>query len=91
MMFTSENQWVLVGLTSFGEGCARKSFSGIYTRVAAFQDWIKLNTNGSYPKLIDFSGLTNNTINSHANTISSWNHHIFSCNLLLFFYIVYKF
>ncbi len=48
MMYTSSDQWVLVGLTSFGQGCAEAAHSGVYTRVAAFQSWIKSNTNGSY-------------------------------------------
>jgi secreted trypsin-like serine protease len=47
-MFTSNNQWILVGLTSFGDGCARPAYSGVYTRVAAYESWIKSNTNGSY-------------------------------------------
>jgi secreted trypsin-like serine protease len=48
MMFSPNNQWVLVGLTSFGEGCARPDFSGVYTRVAVYDSWIRSNTNGSY-------------------------------------------
>ena len=51
MMFTSSNQWVLVGLTSSGIGCARATDSGLYTRVAAFQDWIDMNTNHAINKL----------------------------------------
>jgi secreted trypsin-like serine protease len=41
MMFSPNNQWVLVGLTSYGYGCAQPDSFGVYTRVAAFQDWIK--------------------------------------------------
>ncbi|CAF3924807.1 unnamed protein product [Rotaria sp. Silwood2] len=48
MMFTSTNQWVLVGLTSFGYGCARPLYAGVYTRVAAYESWIRSNTNDSY-------------------------------------------
>jgi secreted trypsin-like serine protease len=44
MMFSSNMQWELIGLVSTGTGCADPLFSGIYTRVAAFESWIRLNT-----------------------------------------------
>ncbi len=69
MMFTSAQQWVLVGLTSFGFGCARDNYSGVYTRVAVYQDWIKSYTNDSYWI----------AVNSHANNILT------SMNRLFFF------
>jgi len=48
MMFSSNNQWILIGLTSNGIGCARANDSGVYTRVAAFQDWIGSTMNATY-------------------------------------------
>lgn len=48
MMFTPSNQWVLVGVTSYGQGCARAEYSGIYTRVAVYESWINSVTGGSY-------------------------------------------
>lgn len=34
----------LVGITSFGVGCADPRFPGVYTRVSAYVDWIYANT-----------------------------------------------
>jgi secreted trypsin-like serine protease len=38
---------VLVGVTSNGIGCAEAAYSGLYTRVAAYQSWISTNINGA--------------------------------------------
>ena len=45
MMFSSSDRWVLVGLTSYGVGCAQADYSGVYTRVAPFTDWIRSYVN----------------------------------------------
>jgi secreted trypsin-like serine protease len=76
MIFTSSKQWVLVGLTSFGEGCARRRSSGVYTRVAAYESWIRSNTNGSY-SFVSFS---------HANTMRT--SLVWSILLLIVFFLI---
>lgn len=35
-----DGRWTLIGLTSFGEGCARPGFPGIYTDVGHHLNWI---------------------------------------------------
>jgi secreted trypsin-like serine protease len=77
MMFSSNNQWLLIGLTSFGVGCANKQYSGIYTRVAAFQNWIKTYTNDS-----------NWVVISHANNISTSASNLFVF-IVLFFVVTF--
>ena len=40
---------VLLGLTSWGNGCAQQGYAGVYTRLAAFDDWLKSTV---YPESI---------------------------------------
>jgi secreted trypsin-like serine protease len=41
MHFIASRQWVVAGITSFGEGCARAAHSGVYTRVSFYGHWIQ--------------------------------------------------
>lgn len=39
-----EDRFYLGGIVSFGYKCADPDFAGVYTRVAAFTEWISQNT-----------------------------------------------
>ena len=48
MMFTSLQQWVIVGIMTFNYGCNNRSLPSVHTRVAAYLDWIQsMNVTGS--------------------------------------------
>lgn len=42
----SADDWVLVGLVSWGDGCAKAERYGAYSEVAAFQSWIEQRRRG---------------------------------------------
>jgi secreted trypsin-like serine protease len=42
MLYSKEyRQWIIAGITSYGDGCGKSSDAGIYTRVSMYIDWIK--------------------------------------------------
>ncbi|CAF3924826.1 unnamed protein product [Rotaria sp. Silwood2] len=71
MMFNASNQWVLVGLTSSGIGCARAEYAGMYTRVAAYENWINSNTNDFTSNLSSFMSTTSRNLVQATTTESS--------------------
>ncbi|KAK8766770.1 hypothetical protein V5799_006443 [Amblyomma americanum] len=51
MVQTRPNQWTLIGVTSWGNGCGMRDFPGVYTRISHFLNYIE-NTpsvNGYWP------------------------------------------
>lgn len=50
--------WQLAGLVSFGQGCGRPLFYGVYTRVANYVDWIEAATGPLDPPLGGMTELT---------------------------------
>ena len=48
-MSQANDQWYLVGVVSFSEGCARENRPTVFTRIAAYEDWIRPIYQGGVP------------------------------------------
>ena len=60
-----ESQFKICGITSWGAGCGKNGFPGVYTRVSEYLDWIDQHTNEGYSNTSeDYS----NTYEDYSNT-----------------------
>ena len=42
-MVKEDGRWTVVGVVSYGLGCARSGYAGVYARVTNYLDWINEN------------------------------------------------
>ena len=87
MLFNSNRQWILVGLTSTGADCASPLYTGVYTRVSAFNRWIAVHTGVS---LTPVANTTNIPAVSHAGRKMRLFSNIFILNLSIVFFQIHR-
>jgi secreted trypsin-like serine protease len=46
--YGNDGHYYVVGIVSWGSGCASPNFMGVYTRVSSFVDWLCLQESGLY-------------------------------------------
>ena len=55
----NSRRWVLAGITSYGAGCGDSRYAGVYTRVSAYDSWVRsIVTDGFYQATVSQAGLT---------------------------------
>uniref|UniRef100_A0A3P9LCM1 Peptidase S1 domain-containing protein n=1 Tax=Oryzias latipes TaxID=8090 RepID=A0A3P9LCM1_ORYLA len=64
LVIKNSTRWVQAGVVSFGEGCAKPDFPGVYARVSEFQPWISSQVDGPTPGFVDFGSYSNITSTS---------------------------
>jgi secreted trypsin-like serine protease len=49
LVVKESGRWTVVGVVSYGLGCARRGYAGVYARVTNYLDWINTNIAVSEP------------------------------------------
>ncbi|CAF3364480.1 unnamed protein product [Rotaria sp. Silwood1] len=77
LMIFSKDQWILVGITSYGISCALADYPGVYTRVSYYIDWISCFLTNN------ITCIENTTLKQYS--LSSMGSTIFYKNILIVF------
>ncbi|XP_055050405.2 trypsin-3-like [Misgurnus anguillicaudatus] len=85
-------QWIQCGIVSFGQGCAKPGFPGVYSKVANYQNWIISQITSDQPGFVQYSSTDSSVTvpvtvgNNSSNYFVFSLFHIFIIITLLFLY-----
>ncbi|XP_051771647.1 tryptase-like [Ctenopharyngodon idella] len=65
MVSRQSSVWVQSGIVSFGIGCARPEYPGVYTRVSRYQEWITSFMCSDPPGFVQFTSTGTDSDNSY--------------------------
>ena len=67
-------EWLLIGITSWGDGCANVGYPGVYTKLSYYVNWIVTNTDGCVdPNLSQACDPSSGVVGCTDNTACNYN------------------